>query len=250
MSMLQGWSRVDIAGRHCEVFQPRRPNPHAFTVVYLHDLASTSLAANPVFSELFDRYGLPVIAPIAGPCWWADRRCPEFTADVTPEQFVRQQVMAYIADRWASVPPRIALLGISMGGQGALRFAFKNPNMFPIAAAISPAIDYQRHFGADDDTTLPAMYDDPEAVRQDTAILHVHPLNWPRNLWFCCDPTDHDWHEGGERLRMKLSALGIPHDHDLETRAGGHSWAYFNHMASRAVAFLAERLERERLRVV
>ncbi len=49
---------------------------------------------------------------------------------------------------------------------------------------------------------------------------------------------------------MKLSALGIMHEHDLETSAGGHSWAYYNHMAPRAVGFLAERLEQERRRVV
>jgi hypothetical protein len=49
---------------------------------------------------------------------------------------------------------------------------------------------------------------------------------------------------------MKLAALGIPHEYDLETSAGGHGFAYYNHMVSRAVAFLVERLERERLRVV
>jgi S-formylglutathione hydrolase FrmB len=49
---------------------------------------------------------------------------------------------------------------------------------------------------------------------------------------------------------MKLGALGIPHEADLSTSAGGHGWEYYQHMAPRAVGFLAERLERERLRVV
>ena len=135
-----------------------------------------------------------------------------------------------------------------MGGQGALRLAFKHANVFPVVAAISPAIDYQIRW-REGDEILQAMYSDAESVRQDTATLHVHPLNWPRNIWFCCDPADHRWHESADRLRMKLGAIGIPHEYDLETTAGGHRFEYYNHMAPRALQFLAERLERERLRV-
>ena len=100
------------------------------------------------------------------------------------------------------------------------------------------------------DETLPLMYASAEAARQDTATLHVHPLNWPRHLWFCCDPTDYRWHESAERLRMKLAALGIPYDCDLETEGGGHGFEYYDRMAEPALEFIVERLERERLRVV
>jgi hypothetical protein len=75
-------------------------------------------------------------------------------------------------------------------------------------------------------------------------------LNWPRNQFFCCDPTDVRWHESADRLRMKLSSLGVPFECDLETAAGGHTFEYACHMSQRVVGFLAERLERERLRVV
>jgi S-formylglutathione hydrolase len=94
------------------------------------------------------------------------------------------------------------------------------------------------------------MYDDPESVRQDTATLHVHPLNWPRHIWFCCDPADRRWHESADRLRSKLVALGIPHEYDLETSGGGHGFQYYNHMAPAAMRFIVDRLERERLRVI
>jgi S-formylglutathione hydrolase FrmB len=139
-------------------------------------------------------------------------------------------------------------LGTSMGGQGALRIAFKHPNQFPTVAAISPAIDYQLRY-KDGDEVLYQMYSDAEEVRQDTATLHVHPLNWPRNIWMCCDPTDRRWHDSADKLRMKLNAIGIPHEHDLETTGGGHGFEYYNRMAPKALGFIAERLERERLRV-
>ena len=97
---------------------------------------------------------------------------------------------------------------------------------------------------------LSAMYRDAEEARQDTATLHIHPLNWPRHQFFCCDPADERWHDSADRLHMKLFSLGIPHEYELETTAGGHSWEYFEHMAPRIFEFLAQGLESERLRVV
>jgi S-formylglutathione hydrolase FrmB len=93
------------------------------------------------------------------------------------------------------------------------------------------------------------MYRDSEDARQDSALLHIHPLNWPRNQFFCCDPTDLRWHDSSERLRMKLASLGVPFECDLETEGGGHSFEYASRMAPRAIGFIADRLEKERLRV-
>ena len=88
-----------------------------------------------------------------------------------------------------------------MGGQGALRFAYKHPKTFPVTAAISPALDYHLRL-REGDETLAAMYPNSEAARQDTALLHVHPLNWPHHQFFCCDPTDERWWDGADRLRI------------------------------------------------
>jgi len=158
-------------------------------------------------------------------------------------------VLPFIEQRLGAVPPRIGLLGTSMGGQGALRFAYRHPRIFPVAAAISPAIDFHKRYNEGDET-IPQMYPDPEAARQDTAILHVHPLNWPRHQFFCCDPEDYRWWESADRLRMKLYSLGIPHERDLETTGGGHGFDYYNRMAARAITFLADKLDEERRRIV
>jgi S-formylglutathione hydrolase FrmB len=136
-----------------------------------------------------------------------------------------------------------------MGGQGALRLAFKRPDTFPIVAAISPAIDFQLRYDAEGYDTLREMYADAEDARQDTATLHVHPLNWPRNIFFACDPTDWPWIESAQRLQMKLAALGIPHEADLETTAGGHGFAYYDRLADRALDFILSRLDQERRRL-
>ncbi len=254
------WSQVQVAGHSCDVFEPAGTNaaeselpqrlaPPSFVIIYLHGVHLNRLVDQPAFTAEFERYRLPVIAPYAARSWWTDRICTEFDPQLTAERHVLNNILPYIEQRWGIRPPGIGIFGTSMGGQGALRFAFKHPNKFPVVAAISPAIDYQSRL-REGDETLYEMYRDVEDARQDTATLHVHPLNWPRNMWFCCDPTDYTWHESLDRLRMKLNALGIAYEHDLETTGGGHGFAYYSKMVPRAVAFLVERLEKERRRVV
>ncbi len=240
------WSTVEVAGKPCDIYEPATPSPHGYTLIYLHGVHMNRLIDQPAFTAEFERHGLRVIAPMTRRSWWTDRTCQEFDPKLTAERHVLDNVLAHIRTTWNVAPPSIALLGTSMGGQGALRLAFKHPAKFPVAAAISPAIDYQLRW--DEEEMLQQMYSDSEQARQDTATLHVHPLNWPRNIWFCCDSTDR-WQESADRLRMKLNALGIPHEHDLETTGGGHGFEYYNRMVPKAMAFITERLERERLRV-
>ncbi len=244
------WSTLDIGGHRCDWFEPAAPHPHGFTVVYLHGVHLNRLVDQPAFTSEFSRHGLRVLAPHTARSWWTDRICAEFDARMTAERHVVDNVLAHLETQWQVRPPRVALLGTSMGGQGALRIAFKHPNLFPVTVAISPAIDYQTRLREGDETLWEMYHGDEEAARQDTATLHIHPLNYPRNIWFCCDPADPRWWDSAEKLRSKLAALGVPHEIDLETTGGGHSFDYYGRMAPAAIAFLVARLEHERLRVV
>ncbi len=235
------WVEQIVDGHRCEIFEPPQRHADGFVLIYLHGIPEASLQTQRPFVDRFAQYGLPVIAPGAGPTWWTNRMCPEFDRHMTAEQFVCQRVVDFIRQRWGTSPPRIGLFGTGMGAQGALRMSYKYPQLFPVVAALSPAIDFQIRY-QEGDEIVRAMYADAEAVRQDTATLYVHPLNWPRFQFFCCDPEDRPWIDSAERLQMKLRSLGIPHQCDLETAAGGHDFAYFNHMAQRTITFLLEGL--------
>ena len=115
-------------------------------------------------------------------------------------------------------------------------------------AALSSALDYHELHGQG--TPLDEMYDSKEQCRQDTALMWVPPAHPPPHIFFAIDPGDERWVRGNDRLHEKLNALGVPHTLDMTTRAGGHSWDYFNHMAGRAMRFLFAGLEQESRRLL
>jgi hypothetical protein len=242
-----GWSQVEIAGKTADVYEPRRPGDHGRTVLHLHGHGLTTLKDNAVWSAELERHGLRCVCPHGQRSWWLDVVCPEFDERLTPLGFLREHVVPWIADRWGTRPPRLGLSGISMGGQGALQLAYRYPREFPVVAVIAPAVDFQNWHGRG--LPLDDMFATREAARQQTAILQVHPLNWPRHQFLVCDPADAEWFESAERLTMKLRSIGITFEADLETSAGGHTWDYFNTMAGRVIGFIAERLEQESRRV-
>jgi S-formylglutathione hydrolase len=235
--MMNGtWHVHDIAGKRADVYElPGGVRPR-FGVLYLHSGGLETLVDQHAFTGLFDELRLTCVCPHGQMSWWTDRRCPVFDPVMTPERWLLDHVVPFFHATWGLAPPAIGLCGISMGGQGALRLAFKHPKLFPVVAGIASSIEFQNWYGLG--YPLDEMYDSKEQARQDTALLHIHPTDYPPHIFFCIDPTDANWWRGNDRLHEKLAALGIAHTCDLTTRAGGHSWTYFNAMADRAVRFL------------
>lgn len=240
------WETVEISGKSADVFAPaERPR---FGILHLHGAGLQTLKDNPTYTRLFEELQLACVCPHGQQSWWTDRICAEFDDRNSAEQHLLEQVVPYFRERWGLEPRSIGLQGISMGGQGALRLAFKQPRLFPVVAGIASAIDYHERHGQG--TPLDDMYDSKEQCRQDTALLHIHPSHFPPHIYFCVDPDDEEWLRGNDRLHEKLHALGVPHEHDFTTRAGGHSWDYFNHVADRVVRFVHDGLVFESRRLL
>lgn len=237
-----GWIQTRVAGKPADVFEPREPCQPPRAILHLHGHSLATLRDNPAFTAELERYGLRAICPHGERSWWTDVICSEFDTEITPLAFLTEHVVGWIEARWSIRPPAIGLTGISMGGQGALQLAYRRPRDFPVVAAISPAVDFHNWWGRG--LPLDAMFSNREAARQQTATLRIHPLSWPKHQLLVCDPTDEDWFEGVDRLSMKLRSSGIPFEWDLDTVAGGHSWDYFDSMAPRVIAFVAEHLEK------
>jgi len=242
---METWREISVGGKIAEVFEPFE-TPR-FALVYLHTFAQESLEDHGSFTKLLNELNLACVCPRGGRCFWADRVCSEFDPNLTPERYVLDAVLPFAQQRWSLGPRGVGLLGIDMGGQGALRMALKHPEQFPVVAAIAPSIEYHELYWSG--TPIDQMYASREECRQDTAPMHVHPTNFPPHIFFACDPTD-PWWRGCDRLNEKMAALGVAHECDLQTRAGGHTWDYFNAMAERSLQFLVAGLEREARRLL
>ncbi|MDA7977742.1 MAG: esterase family protein [Pirellulales bacterium] len=243
-----GWETIEIGGHQTDVFQPDRPHSSGHVVIYLHGVHLGRLRGNGPVTELLRSTGLACVAPMTGPSWWLDVVCPAFDAEQTPEAHLRKNVLPWIKLNFGQKPPLVGLIGTSMGGQGAIRLALKSPQDFPVAAGLAPAVDFHTWM-ADGDPILGAMFESVEAARQETALLQIQPLNWPRHLWFCCDPEDDRWWDSSDKLAMKLSSMGVPYECDLETSAGGHGWDYYNQMFAPALEFVVRGLQSEQRRL-
>lgn len=204
------WSGVEVGGKPADVFEPSaRPR---FGLLFLHDSDGRTPRGRAAFGQLLDELGMACVCPHGGPCWWADRVCPSFDLTLTPERHLLTNVVPFFAGRWGLDERGLGLFGVGMGGQGALRLAFKHPKRFAAVAALGAALDYHELYYSG--TAIDDMYDSKEQARQDTAILHVHPSDYPPHLFFACAPDDH-WYRGNDRLHEKLGALGVPHETDF-----------------------------------
>jgi hypothetical protein len=223
------WIQTEIADKPASLIEPLAAR---FSLLWLNGATAPYQLA-----FLCEQLHLRCIAPQGGDTWWVDRICPAFDPELTAEKHILQNVVPWIEERYRVSHRSIAIAGMEVGGQGAIRLALKYSRVFRVAASINGAFDFHELYGRG--TPLDDMYESKERCRQDTATLHMHPSEWPPHLWFACDPAS-PWFRGNDRLHEKLRAYGVPHIADLET--GGN--------LPMMLQFIFDSLERESRRLM
>ena len=229
------WQIAEVRGRQVDVRLPKSDSPRG-AVLFLHSFDGETVQGHLAFEEEFESRGLVVICPQGGQSWWLDTICPGFDSDVTPMRWLLDDVIPWAESVYGLSKNSTALLGIGMGGQGVVNLSYRHASRFPVMAAIAPDIDFHQWYGRG--TPLDQVFASAEAARQQTATLHLHPLNWPRRQLLVCDPADPICFDGTERLISKLASSGILYECDLQTTHGGHTWEYFDAVAPGVIAFL------------
>jgi S-formylglutathione hydrolase FrmB len=128
--------------------------------------------------------------------------------------------------------------GISMGGYGALRFAFLFPELFGSVSAHSAALiedsprdritaseaaAFTRVLGPAFGTPFSRAYWDRESP---FTIAKTHPRPAGLKIYFDCGAQDDfGFNAGAVAFHMLLDARGIPNEFHLYP--GGHNWVYF-----------------------
>jgi S-formylglutathione hydrolase FrmB len=177
-----------------------------------------------------------IVAPDAGRSFFINSR----DGKVRYEDFFVREFLPYIESHYRVRAERKSrgITGVSMGGYGALRFAFKYPDLFVAVSAHSPALI----------ETLPNIKISPDqavAVAEVLGKAFGSPVNaafWQRESPFtivkdgpkpaglqiyfdCGDDDEFGFYKGNAQFDQLLTARGIPHEFHLYP--GGHDWDYF-----------------------
>jgi len=133
-----------------------------------------------------------------------------------------------------------AISGISMGGYGALRFAFSHPEIFSAASAQSAALitespqelDAAAHSGAPLGRVLAEVFGNPIDAshwnKNSPFVLAKKNAAGLRKLaiYFNCGQDDnYGFERGAHALHLQLQKENIPHEY--HAYAGDHSLSYF-----------------------
>jgi S-formylglutathione hydrolase FrmB len=126
-----------------------------------------------------------------------------------------------------------AISGVSMGGYGALRFAFAHPALFGSVSAQSPALVSQpshpeNSFGRFLGSVFGNPIDVPHWKQNDPFALARQNKARLKSLaiYFNCGRNDeYGFENGAEALHHQLQSEGIKHDYHLYP--GNHGAAYF-----------------------
>jgi len=176
-----------------------------------------------------------IVAPDGGSSFYINSQ----DGKVNYEDFLLREFIPAIEHRYRAAGTRSGrgITGVSMGGYGALRLAFKDPSLFAAVSAQMPAL-----FG----TVPPILTGVPVHGHRVTGVSAFGAIPseafWQRNspltlaranaarlhhlqIYFDCgDQDDYGFDSGARSLDRILTEKGIPHEFHIYP--GGHDWNY------------------------
>lgn len=228
-------------------------------IYYLHGLGENAQSLLPLSSLIDDLRqagkikDVVVITPDAGTSFYINSK----DGKVRYEDFFIREFVPAMEKRYRATGTKVsrAIQGTSMGGYGALRFAFKYPQMFAAVAAEMPAL-YQKfpqrlipYFemsrrGAAETSPFGHPFDEAFWERNTPfALAKVNPARLRTlPIYFDCgDRDDYGFDEGARQLDKLLTSLHI--QHTSHVYPGGHNAQFVLEHFSEALTFVAKTLK-------
>ena len=177
-----------------------------------------------------------IVTPSAGRSFYINSR----DGRVRYQDFFIREFLPYIETHYRILRDRRnrGISGVSMGGYGALRFAFLYPQLFGSVSAHSPALverPPRTNLSSGQDMAISRFLGsafgvpfDPAYWTRESPFTIVRERPRPRDLkiYFDCGTSDDfGFNRGAEAFHKLLLARGIPHEFHLYP--GGHDWSYF-----------------------
>lgn len=165
-------------------------------------------------------------------------------------QFISEEVPAVVRDMFSLSSAREDnfVAGLSMGGYGAFKLALTYPDRFAAAASLSGALDIQAVVSEKKDDPLNKawlvemrnVFGDLEKVpgsKHDLFVLAKRAAKAPvkPRLYQCCGTEDFLY---ADNVRFRDAIRLLPLDLTYEEGPGEHTWAYWDEMIQRVLAWM------------
>lgn len=183
-----------------------------------------------------------IIAPEGDNGWYTD------SATVHSDQYetyVLHELIPDVDSRFRTIHERRgrSVAGCSMGGYGALKFGFKNPEMFALAASMSGALDATAR--TDEASLMNTFGEANSSVRQANDLQRL-ARDFPAERfgllpYFYLDcGQDDPWLVHNRDFANLLLERKITHEY--RQPPGGHIWPYWDRQVREVLRVAAERM--------
>ena len=227
-------------------------NEKRYPVIYLlHGLFGssanwTTLTKLPVYAQSYDAI---IVTPEGENGWYTDS--PSVAANKY-ESYIVKELIPEIDAKYRTISKREGrvIAGLSMGGYGALKYAFKYPEMFVLAGSFSGALGATTYLSTPgmesivktiDDAFGPAgsetrMSNDLFAMVRNASPDKIKALPF---IYLDCGTEDFLFQNNREFLAL-LVEKKIPHEY--RQLPGAHNWEYWNKQVQEFLRISALRL--------
>ena len=198
------------------------------TVYLLHgysDNHESWLKHKPELKTIADDKGIVIVCPHGNNSWyWDSPRDSSYRY----ETFIAKELVSYVDTHYATERHRTgrAIVGQSMGGQGALWVASHHPDVYGAACSMSGGVDIRKFpKNWEMNRRLGEMDAYPEEWESRTIMNQMELLKQAGLALFIDCGTSDFFYEVNCNLHRRLTEHGI--EHEFLVHPGNHSWKYW-----------------------
>jgi S-formylglutathione hydrolase FrmB len=180
----------------------------------------------PAITAYADQYHLIIVCPDGGFAgWYFDSPVKK---NSNYETFITGELVQWVDQHYHTVKSRKgrAIMGLSMGGHGALYLAILHQDLFGAAGSMSGAVDITGLAGSFGIQDLLGPYSEyPKRWEAHSVLYLTHRLvNDSLKIIIDCGSDDFLYQQN---LALHKKLLYDKIDHDFITRPGAHTWDYW-----------------------
>ncbi len=232
---------VAIPGR----FDPFLKGGYPF-IVMLHGWSGdeTQWEDDADLQTLCDTYNVLLILPDGGyDGWWVDS---ELKPGRNYDSHINQEIKIWVVTNFngSMDPLQHGVMGLSMGGFGAISQALKYPDNYAAAASLSGVMDITRHTENWHLTNALGLYaEDPDRWERNNP-LHIARKKAPEyspNILLICGRDDFTFAENQEMVK-RLENMGYPYI--FREESGTHSHTFWKIHVESALEFIVSNFKK------